>query len=393
MAFVAPGGVVRRRDLVSCNGWLDKVSQWIGEDRYEDVGVDVPGLEVVDLKKSFVRREKGKKGKRRRKEIVHALNGLSFVAERGQIYGLLGPNACGKSTTMKCIGSINAVDSGTIRVFGVDVSKQPYKARQMFGYVHQDAGVDKILTGREHLELFADLAHVDTARKEQNIEDLITALRMENFVDLETGVYSGGIKRRLDIALAMVHQPGLLLLDEPTTGLDVESRAIIWDLLREFRENGGCVLLTSHYLEEVDTLADVVGIMDKGSLIASGTTAELKESLGGTRVQIRIEEFTSQTEAERALEHLKSKGAIRQGLINPGMGNALELVVPANRDTSDTVEILLRDAGFDSMFSVSKSRMSLGDVYLTATGRSLQDADLIAQAARDPKQTKKEQIL
>uniref|UniRef100_A0A7S2ZJA7 ABC transporter domain-containing protein n=2 Tax=Rhodosorus marinus TaxID=101924 RepID=A0A7S2ZJA7_9RHOD len=263
----------------------------------------------------------------------------------------------------------------------------------MFGYVHQDAGVDKILTGREHLELFADLAHVDTARKEQNIEDLITALRMENFVDLETGVYSGGIKRRLDIALAMVHQPGLLLLDEPTTGLDVESRAIIWDLLREFRENGGCVLLTSHYLEEVDTLADVVGIMDKGSLIASGTTAELKESLGGTRVQIRIEEFTSQTEAERALEHLKSKGAIRQGLINPGMGNALELVVPANRDTSDTVEILLRDAGFDSMFSVSKSRMSLGDVYLTATGRSLQDADLIAQAARDPKQTKKEQIL
>jgi len=351
-----------------------------------------PAVLVKDLRKTFKKRVKGP-GRKKVSQTITAIDSVSFTAQRGQILGLLGPNSSGKTTTLRCMATMADPDSGSIQYYGVDALKDPYLAREMLGFVAQSAGLDKVLTGREHLDLFASLAHLDRRTKRRNINELIELMDLGDFIDRQTGVYSGGVIRRLDMAIALLHQPPILILDEPTVGLDIETRRVIWDVLRSTREYGGTIVLTSHYLEEVDVLADQVAILDRGVVIAKGTTTELKDALGGDRISIRLSEFASAAEAELAVTTLRRLGLAQEALVNRLQNNSVELVVDArNARIGGEIVQALSEIGFEKLFSFSQSKPSLDDVYLAATGKTLSDADAMAKEARDDKAMRKESM-
>lgn len=352
-----------------------------------------PAVRVTNLRKSFEKKVKGKGRRKKENQMITALDGVSFSVERGQVLGLLGPNSSGKTTTLRCMATMSDPDEGSVEFYGIDVLENPYTARNMLGFVAQSAGVDKVLTGREHLDLFADLAHLDRATKRRNIDTLIQVLGLEEFIDRQAGVYSGGVVRRLDMAIALLHQPPIMILDEPTVGLDVESRRVIWDVLKNSRDQGGTIILTSHYLEEVDVLSDKVVILDKGLMLAEGTPTELKNSLGGDRISLRLCEFATIEEAELACTTLKGKGLVENALINTRRNNSVELVVDANNARiGGKVVQALSEIGFDRLFSFSQSKPSLDDVYLAATGSTISDADASAKELRSEKVMRKESM-
>ncbi len=185
---------------------------------------------------------------------VVALDGLNLSVPAGSLFGLLGPNGAGKTTTLRILATLLAPCGGSVRVAGVDALKDPRGVRERLGYVAQEVALDKILSGRELLQLQGDLYHLSRADRDQRIAELIGLLAMEDWIDRRSGTYSGGMRRRLDLASGLLHRPQVLVLDEPTVGLDIESRAAIWQVLRQLRDQGTTVLLSSHYLEEVDAL-------------------------------------------------------------------------------------------------------------------------------------------
>ena len=187
---------------------------------------------------------------------VKALSGLTLNVPEGSLYGLLGPNGAGKTTTLRIISTLLEPDSGKVMVTGIDALIDPRAVRKGLGYVAQEVSIDKILTGRELLNLQGNLYHLQAKERNLRILELIERLDMDLWIDRRCGTYSGGMRRRLDLASGLLHQPKLLVLDEPTVGLDIESRSAIWNLLRELRSNGTTVLLSSHYLEEIEALAE-----------------------------------------------------------------------------------------------------------------------------------------
>ena len=223
---------------------------------------------------------------------VVALEDLNLEVPEACLYGLLGPNGAGKTSTLRILATLLEPDSGSVQVAGIDALKQPRAVRRHLGYVAQEVAIDKILTGRELLQLQGDLYHLQRADRDQRMADLIELLSMGDWVDRRCGTYSGGMRRRLDLAAGLLHRPRLLVLDEPTVGLDIESRSAIWDLLRQLVSQGTSVLLSSHYLEEVEALADRMAIIDSGRVIAEGTPDGLKQQLGGDRVTLRVREFS-----------------------------------------------------------------------------------------------------
>ena len=212
---------------------------------------------------------------------------------------------------------------------------------------------------------------------------------VEEYGDRLAGTYSGGIRKRLDLAAGLLHQPQVLILDEPTVGLDIEIRMIIWDFLRQLKEAGTTVLITSHYLEEIDALADRLAIIDRGEVIAEGTPSSLKDRLGGDRVTLKIKEFTSDTEAQTAKETLAKLDFVQEIIINKTQGNSLNLIVSSQGSSLSTIEKTLADVNLP-IFSISQSRPSLDDVYLAATGRTLMDAEMAGVNSRDLKAEKKQ---
>jgi ABC-2 type transport system ATP-binding protein len=322
---------------------------------------------------------------------VEAVKDVSLQVQSGEIFGLLGPNGAGKTTTLRCLCTLTEPDSGKIEVSGVSVIDQPRQARQRLGYIAQDVALDKVLTGRELLELQAALYHLPKAVAQQRISEMLDLLGLQEWADKRTGTYSGGLKKRLDLAAGLLHQPDVLVLDEPTVGLDIESRSAVWNFLRQLRQEGTTVLITSHYLEEIDALADRVAIIDRGTVIASGTPSELKDQVGGDRITLRIREFSPLDEAEQAKSLLESLPAVQDVIINSAQGNSLNLVVAPNSDALMGVQQALQKAGLP-MFGIAQARPSLDDVYLTATGRTLLDADLAAAGNRDPKAEKKQNM-
>ncbi|NEP29134.1 ABC transporter ATP-binding protein, partial [Moorena sp. SIO3I6] len=231
---------------------------------------------------------------------VHAVKDISLQVEPGQIFGLLGPNGAGKTTTIRCLCTLTAPDAGKIEVSGISVLHNPRAARRRLGYVAQEVALDKVLTGQELLQLQADLYHIPKPVAKKRINKLLDILQLKEYAHKKTGVYSGGLRRRLDLAAGLLHQPDVLVLDEPTVGLDIESRFVVWELLQKLRESGTTLLITSHYLEEIDALADQVAIIDKGLIIAEGTPSQLKDSVGGDRITLRIREFSPIEEAKQA---------------------------------------------------------------------------------------------
>jgi ABC-2 type transport system ATP-binding protein len=322
---------------------------------------------------------------------VEAIKDISLLVEPGEIFGLLGPNGAGKTTTLRCLCTLAYPDSGTIEVSGVSVLDSPKLARQKLGYVAQEVALDKVLTGRELLELQAALYHIPSKDSKARIAQLIDLLGMQEWIDTKTGTYSGGMKKRLDLAAGLLHQPDVLVLDEPTVGLDIESRVVVWEFLRKLRAEGTTVLLTSHYLEEVDALADRVAIIDRGKVIASGTPSELKDNVGGDRITLRIREFTTDDDANAARAMLEKLPFVQEIIINEAQGNSLNLVVDPHSDALLTIQHALKDAGLPT-FGISQSRPSLDDVYLAATGQTLMDAELAAAGSRDMKKERKENM-
>jgi ABC-2 type transport system ATP-binding protein len=322
---------------------------------------------------------------------VEAVKDISLSVEPGEIFGLLGPNGAGKTTTIRCLCTLTKPDAGKVEVSGISVIDQPRAARQRLGYVAQEVALDKVLTGRELLQLQAALYHLPKAVAKKRIEDVIDILGLGDYADKKTGTYSGGLKRRLDLAAGLLHQPDVLVLDEPTVGLDIESRFVVWDLLRKLREAGTTVLITSHYLEEIDALADRVAIIDKGVVIAAGTPSQLKDQVGGDRITLRLREFSPIEEAEKARDMLQALPFVQEVIINSAQGNSLNLVVKPQSDALMTIQQSLKDVGLPT-FGIAQARPSLDDVYLAATGRTLMDAELAAAGTRDPKAEKKQNM-
>jgi ABC-2 type transport system ATP-binding protein len=322
---------------------------------------------------------------------VEAVKSVSLQVEPGEIFGLLGPNGAGKTTTLRCLCTLLMPDAGKIEVSGISVLDNPKLARQKLGYVAQEVALDKVLTGRELLQLQAAIYHIPKAAAGDRIDQVLALLGLEDWADQRTGTYSGGLKKRLDLAAGLLHQPDVLVLDEPTVGLDIESRVVVWDFLRQLRDSGTTVMLTSHYLEEVDALADRVAIIDNGTVIAAGTPSELKDRVGGDRITLRIREFTPTDEAETTRTMLKNFPFVQDVIINEAQGNSLNLVVDAQSEALLTIQQALKDAGLPT-FGISQARPSLDDVYLAATGRTLLDAELAAAGTRDPKAERKQSM-
>ncbi len=320
---------------------------------------------------------------------VEAVRDVSLTIEPGEIFGLLGPNGAGKTTTIRCLCTLATPDSGTLEVMGVSVVEQPRLVRQYLGYIAQEVALDKVLTGRELLQLQADIYHMPKGVSGRRIDQMIELLDLGDWADQKTGNYSGGLRKRLDLALGLLHQPDLLVLDEPTVGLDIETRAAVWAFLRQLKAAGTTILITSHYLEEVDALADRVAIIDRGQVIASGTPSDLKDKIGGDRITLRIREFTSDAEAANARTMLAELPFVREVIVNTAQGNSLNLVVDRQPDVLLTVQQALKAADLP-VFGIAQSRPSLDDVYLAATGRTLMDAELAAVGQRDLKKEKKQ---
>ena len=322
---------------------------------------------------------------------VRAVRDISFTVEPGEIFGLLGPNGAGKTTTIRCLCTLAKPDRGKVEVGGISAIASPKEVRQRLGYVAQEVAIDKVLTGRELLKLQAALYHLPKKTIGDRIEQLIEVLGLQEYADKKTGTYSGGIRKRLDLAAGLLHQPEVLVLDEPTVGLDIESRMVVWEFLQELRAAGTTVLITSHYLEEIDALADRLAIIDKGVVIDEGTPSELKDKLGGDRVTLRIREFTSDEEADKAKHVLESLPFVEEVIINAVQGNSLNLIVKSGQSSLSKIEQSLEEVDLPT-FSLAQSRPSLDDVYLAATGQTIMDAELAAASSRDMKKEKKQQM-
>jgi ABC-2 type transport system ATP-binding protein len=317
-----------------------------------------------------------------------AVNGISVRVEPGQIYGLLGPNGAGKTTMIRCICTLIQPDRGVVEVVGQTDARA---IRACLGYVAQEVALDKVLTGKELLELQAALYHIPRRMIGDRVQAVLDLVQLGEYANQQTGTYSGGLKKRLDLAAGLLHQPRVLVLDEPTVGLDIQTRLIVWDFLRKLKAEGITILITSHYLEEIDALADRVAIIDRGQVIAEGTPTQLKTDVGGDRLTIKIQEFTERQLAEQTLNLLQELPFVRSSSINANQGNALNLVITPDPEAISKVQHVCDRQGI-SIFSLTQSRPSLDDVFLAATGQTIQDIEIAqaeAEAAMGKKKKKK----
>ena len=296
---------------------------------------------------------------------VEALRGLSFEVGAGEIFALLGPNGAGKSTTVRILTTLARPTAGTARVAGVDVTTDPQEVRRRIGYVAQSSGVDNLITGRENLELQGQIFRLPPKRLRQRTAELLELFHLEAVADRMVQTYSGGMKRRLDVAMGLIHRPEVLFLDEPTTGLDPESRSVMWKEVRRFARKGLTILLTTHYLEEADRLAGRLAIIDHGSVVAAGSPEELKGSLRGDLVSIELSDRGRTREARGTIEQLDGVARV---LIDESQ---LYAQVEHGARAVPGLVGALEKGGFE-VAQISLSRTSLDDVYLTATGHAFQ---------------------
>ena len=322
---------------------------------------------------------------------IKALKNLSIEISAGSLFGILGPNGAGKSTLIKILATLIEPDSGEIFINNINLIKNSKKIRELIGYVAQDIALDKILTGRELLDFQADLYHINKNKKNERIEQLINQLEMNDWIDRQCGTYSGGMKRRIDLAAGILHLPKVLILDEPTVGLDIESRNIIWQLMKDLRNDGMTIVLSSHYLDEIDKLADKVVIIDDGRVIAQGTPSKLKNKLGGDRIILKVREFSNQEESEKICQILSSLDGISQIIINEAQGYSINFVADKEKDVLTKLKVELAFSNFE-IFSLTQSQPSLDDVYLQATGKTLLDAEISMAGKRDLKKESKQSM-
>jgi ABC-2 type transport system ATP-binding protein len=307
------------------------------------------------------------------KKGPRAVDGIDLRVEPGEIYGFLGPNGAGKSTTVLMLTTLLPPTAGTARVAGLDVVREGPKVRATIGAALQEAALDALLTGRDHLKLQTMLQGLPKAERRSRTEELLNRVGLTEAADRKVGGYSGGMKRRLDLALALVHRPRVLFLDEPTTGLDPQSRTALWDdVARLAREDGVTVFLTTQYLEEADVLADRVGIIDHGRIVAEGTPTDLKAGIGRPSVH-----------AIAAREEDRPRIAALLGRFGEPLGEDGELAVRLREGVGLADVIRGIDADGIALADVELRAPTLDDVFLAKTGRTLEGAAENEEAAAD----------
>lgn len=328
---------------------------------------------VKDLKKRFGETE--------------ALKGVSFEVAPGTVLGVLGPNGAGKTTTVRILTTLLKPDSGTAEIDGIDVIRHPAEARARIGLTGQYAAVDERLTGHENLQLIGRFFHMPKAEAKRRATELLAQFRLDQAADRVVKGYSGGMRRRLDIAMSLIARPSVLFLDEPTTGLDPRARLDMWEVIENLVAEGTTTLLTTQYLEEAERLADRIVVIDRGTVIAQGTATELKQQSGGERVEITLGDPARLGEVAGLLRDLEPEGA------NPAIDRDLLTVTVPVTVTERIVPTVVRrldSAGID-VLDVALRRPTLDDVFFQLTGRPAEpdtddgfDADR-SYTAPDPK--------
>ncbi|MBR8745389.1 ATP-binding cassette domain-containing protein [Nocardiopsis sp. MG754419] len=305
-----------------------------------------------------------------------ALDGVDLEVESGTVHGLLGPNGAGKTTTVRVLATLASFDAGRAWVAGVDVAARPGAVRERIGFVGQYAAVDEVLSGRRNLEMFGRLYHLGRGRARARAQELLERFDLVGAAERPVRTYSGGMRRRLDLAAGLVLDPRVLFLDEPTTGLDPRSRGEVWSAVRELVEGGTTVLLTTQYLEEADRLADRISVMDAGRVIAQGAPAELKARVGGGRVEVVVGRAEELGMAAQVVERMTDappsvdRDALRVCAPLAGGGAELTKVVRA-----------LGEAGLE-VEDIALRRPTLDDVFLSLTGGHGGGSDEVAGRVR-----------
>ncbi|MEM7355498.1 MAG: ATP-binding cassette domain-containing protein, partial [Acidobacteriota bacterium] len=283
----------------------------------------------------------------------------------GEIFALLGPNGAGKSTTVRILTTLASATSGRAAVAGYDVTRKPWDVRRRIGYVAQTSGVDPLVTGRENLQLQGQIFRLPTDQLSQRVNELLDLFQLSDDADRLVENYSGGMKRRLDLAMGLIHRPQVLFLDEPTTGLDPQSRQVMWQEVRRLAEDGLTLLLTTHYLEEADQLAQRLAIIDHGAMVAEGSPEELKGGLRGDVISVELQDPSRTTEAITAIEAIDGVSSVMRS------GKELYARVAHGASAVPAVVGVLEKTSLE-IVQISLSRPSLDDVYLDATGHSFQ---------------------
>jgi len=295
-----------------------------------------------------------------------AVDDLSFQVYAGEIFGLLGPNGAGKSTTLRTLITLLHPTSGTASIFGHDTVREADKVRTLFGYVPQERAIDRFLTGREHLQLLGALYHLSKEEATTRIAELLKLVELEAHADRPAKTYSGGMKRKLDIACGLLPDPKILFLDEPTLGLDVQSRLRIWEYVRMLKARGLTVVMTTNYLDEADQLCDRLAIIDGGKIKALGSPTELKVALGGDIVSVTIKEMDRVAGLESTLHNqpvIKSVRATEKGL---------DIRVESPEKALPVILESANRLGCGIEF-IQYNRPRLDDVFIAHTGRRIQD--------------------
>src|SRR2546425_6711201 len=300
-----------------------------------------------------------------RSRQVEAVAGVDLTVKSGEIFGYLGPNGAGKTTTLRMLATLLPPTGGTARVAGCDLAREPDRVRKRIGYVSQAGGSDYEVVGRFELTFQGQLYGMTREDASKRAAELIEMLELEICADRTVKTYSGGQKRRLDIGLGLVHGPKLLFLDEPTTGLDPQSRARVWDEVRRMHEQGTTVFLTTHYLDEADALCDRVAIIDYGKIVAEGTPEDLKRAIAGDVVT-----FSIAGEQQRALDLIQGEPFVREARLENG---SVHLYVDRGEQAMPAILRLLDGASLQ-LLTVELHRPSLDDVFLRQTGRSLRES-------------------
>ncbi|MGZ4231437.1 MAG: ATP-binding cassette domain-containing protein [Solirubrobacteraceae bacterium] len=302
-----------------------------------------PAISAVDVRKSFG------------DNIV--LDGLEFAVEQGSVFALLGPNGAGKTTMVRILTTLLDADHGTIRVAGHDVRREPDAVRDVIGVTGQFSAVDDLLTGRENLALMADLHHLPRAAARERVGTLLEQFELSDAADRMVMTYSGGMRRRLDLAMTLIGAPQVIFLDEPTTGLDPRSRRTMWEIVESLADGGTTVFLTTQYRGEADKLADRVAILDRGRLVAEGTAQELKQRIPGGRIDVQFADTDARLLAAAAL----GTAAANQ--------DALSLQIPTDGNVATVRRVLrdLDDAGVD-VVDLAIHTPDLDDVFFALTG-------------------------
>ncbi|MQS88907.1 ATP-binding cassette domain-containing protein [Companilactobacillus mishanensis] len=287
-----------------------------------------------------------------------AVNDISFDVKPGEVFGLLGPNGAGKTTTLRMITTLLKQDSGTIRIFGHDTAKEGKDARSMFGLTGQYASVDEDITARENLMIFSRLNGLTRTESKKRTEELLKEFSLENSADKNLKDFSGGMRRRLDLAVSLITRPALIFLDEPTTGLDPRTRLQMWDTIRELVKQGSTIILTTQYLDEADQLADRIAVIDHGKLVKIGTPEELKQCVGGTKLKFVVDDDGKIQEVENMLN--------KQFSLNPKVtDNKVDLILNKKNQLVAVLNALDEDNISTSHLVVEEP--SLDDVFMSLT--------------------------